>query len=66
MRLYTVPSKNMAVFTGAGKHRILNAADTAKKAVMVRPHRLQKIRLFQLLWRNLHKSVIVPAQHTDI
>ena len=27
MRLYTVPSKNMAVFTGAGKHRILNAAD---------------------------------------
>ena len=27
MRLYTAPSKDMAVFTGAGKHRILNAAD---------------------------------------
>lgn len=27
MRLYTEPSKDMAVFTGAGKHRILNAAD---------------------------------------
>lgn len=27
MRLYTEPSKDMAIFTGAGKHRILNAAD---------------------------------------
>lgn len=27
MRLYTTPSKDVAVFTGAGKHRILNAAD---------------------------------------
>ena len=27
MRLNTAPSKDMAIFTGAGKHRILNAAD---------------------------------------